>query len=49
MKNFFNKLKYLGQQMPEQATDKTLESNNTLGHLEGLASDDNDTLLSSPT
>ena len=35
--------------MPEQATDKTLESNNTLGHLEGLASDDNDTLLSSPT
>ena len=49
MKNFFYKLKYLGQQVPEQATDETLELNNTLCHLEGLASDDNETLLSPPT
>ena len=56
MKNFFNKLKYLGQQMPEQATDKTINNNpekyftaEVLEQLEGLASDDNDTLLSPPT
>ena len=55
MKNFFNKLKYLGQQMPEQATDKTINNKRekyftaeVLEQLEGLASDDNDTLLSSP-
>jgi hypothetical protein len=55
MNNFFYKLKYLGQQMPEQATEKTINNNRekyftaeVLEQLEGLASDDNDTLLSSP-
>ena len=56
MNNFFYKLKYLGQQMPEQATEKTINNNpekyftaEVLEQLEGLASDDNDTLLSPPT
>ena len=48
-KTAYKKLKYLGHQTSEQATDKTLKANNILGHSEGVASDDNDTLLSSPT
>lgn len=49
MRNLFYKLKYLGQEMPQQTTDKTLESNITLNPIEEFASDSNETLLSSPT
>jgi hypothetical protein len=55
MNNFFYKLKYLGQQMPEQATEKTINNNRekyftaeVLEQLEEPASDYNDTLLWSP-